>query len=1025
MIVKLDIQSFIPRYFLIAIFFTLLSNNTFGFQSIKEVNGKVLTMQNEPIPGVSIVVKGTNQGTMTDGNGDFRIQVKEDDILICTAIGYLREEALVNQSPLTIVLTEDMIGLDEIVVVGYGEQKRSNLTGAISSVKMNDIENRTQLRIDQALQGMVAGVTVARNGGAPGDKPSIHIRGVGSINGTEPLWIVDGIRMEPGNHFDVDDVESIEVLKDASASAIYGAKAAHGVILVTTKRGKGDFAITFKSSITQRKAVQLPKLLRSEDFVRYKKESRINAGQNPEPSWDNYEHDTDWIEAFYNGSGILQSYDLSIAKGDEKMNYFISFGHDNEDGILIDNNFKRYSLRINSDVRPKKWLKIGESILLSRVTENPIGNNNENYTGGIPYRSIPIMPIYDETNPYGGWGRGPVYFQGPNPVATQYQQHETRNYNRIDGNIYAEISPLTGLKIRGSIGYNFLAYMGDRFEESFNYGSFSDPINRLIYSSANDQALVANAVATYDKKIDAHEVKIMIGYEAFKYDPLQLNITGSQFITKTAASYSLGSGPYNVSNPLQHAQERMLSQFSRINYTFKDRYLLEANIRRDGSSKFGPSKRYGFFPSVSVGWRISEEAFFSNVKYIDALKLRGSIGKLGSDNIANFVYAKNYTSQFSTYSFDRLGNNKVSGFYISKYPNQEVHWEEVNMQNIAIDASAFENRLTLSVDFYNKDTKDLLFGVPIPSSIGIAVHNFNPVNPEINIGTMRNRGVDIELGYNQKFNLLDLRVLGNTTFNKNEMIGLGDDYIIGGSAGGLMGGMTRTEKGKPISSFYGYKVQQMLNTEADVYAINTWAPDGFYQESGTAPGDFMYMDLDGDGEITEADRTFIGNPWPKMTYGINVSLVYNNVWDFSILFQGVQGVDVFNGSKAYSRNFYGDNNTTTDIFDAWTPERPTQHPRNIASDPNQNWSRPSDYFVENGAYLKLRNIQLGYTLSTSLLQKMKIKKFRVYANANNLLTFTKYSGLDPEVAGYNTGRGIDYGQYPQVKSFTAGLEIQF
>lgn len=999
------------------------------FAQTKAITGIVRGETGEPQPGVSVYEKGTSNGTISDASGAFKISISEGATLVFSSIGLITQEiSITNQTVVDVTLKEDTKILDDVVVVGYGEQKRSNVTGAVTSVKAGDLQNKSQLRIDQALQGMAAGVTVARDGGAPGARPSIHIRGAGSISGTDPLWIVDGVRMDPGNQFDVDDVESIEILKDAAAGAIYGIAAAHGVILVTTKRGKGDTKITFKSSISKRQPINLPTFLNSADFVTYRKEGRLNAGQNPDPSWDDYSADTDWMGAFYNGSGLLQSYDLSISKGDDKFTYYLSFGHDNEDGILIDNNFKRYSLRLNTDVKLNKWFKIGESVLLSKVTENPIGNNNENYSGAIPFRSIPIMPIYDENNPYGGWGMGPAYFNGPNPVATQYQQHEEKSHNRIDGNAYAELTPLKGLTIRGTVGYNFYSYMTEQFNEAFDYGTFADPINRLFYFSTASQSILGNVVATYTQQIQKHNFKVMVGYEANKYDPKSVNASGSGFIIDQAQSFNLSSGPISVPDPYQPNAERMLSEFGRLNYSYNDRYLLEFNLRHDAiGSKFAPGHRWGLFPSLSAGWRISEEEFFKSVSFVSNLKLRGSAGQLGSANAAPFGWLPTYTAQFSRYSFDALGANKVSGYYISRFTNSEVQWEEINSYNVAVDAKFLQNKVSLTVEWYRRDTKDLLYPIPIPASVGIATHNFDPTSPAVNIGTMRNDGVDVELGYTETFGNFSVTTSGNVSYLKNKMLKLyGDAYVTGGNGGGQIGGMTRTQPGHPISSFYGYVVQQMLNTPGDVFAINTYADDGIYQEAGTGPGDFMYKDLNGDGEITpDGDRTFIGNPWPKFTYALNVSVSYKGMIDLSLQFQGIAGVDVFNAGKAYTRNFFGDNNSTTDIKEAWTPENRTNHPRNIATDPNGNFGRPSTYFVEDGSYLKLRNIQLGFNMPEKYLSKVGIKKLRVYANANNFLTFTKYSGFDPEIAGSNTSRGVDYGQYPQVRTFGAGLELQF
>ena len=1000
------------------------------------VNGRVTIAETgEAMPGVTVMVEGTTTGTATDVNGAYSLQVPDgtSSVLVVSFIGYKTQYIPVNnRASIDIALAINEKQLEEVVVVGYGEQKRSNVTGAISSIKTDVLENKSITRLDQALQGQAAGVFVSQNGGAPGQAPTIHVRGVGSITNTEPLWVIDGISMGPGNHFNIDDVESIEVLKDAASSAIYGSRAAHGVILVTTKRGKGKLQTNFKTSIGQRSPLNLPTLLGSADFVKYKKQSRLNAGQNPEPAWDNYQHDTDWISAYYAGSGTIQSHDFSLSKGEENYNFYLSLGYDDEKGILIDNTYKRFSGRINSDFKINKWLKIGESILLSRVNENPIGNFNENHTGAIPYRSIPIMSIRDADNQYGGWGRAPVYFQGPNPVASQYQQHEKRNYNRLDGNLYLESNPIEGLMFRGTFGYNHLAYISERFHEAYDYGAVANPIASLTYSHATDESLTGVFLGSYEKSIAYHNFKIMGGYEASQFDTRHFNIVGTNFPVDLSRSLNLMTGTFSNTDKLSIDQARTLSKFGRLNYNYKEKYLLEANIRRDASaSKFGPDYRWGTFPSFSLGWKISEEKFFQQVPYITNLKLRLSTGILGSSEIQSWMFLKTYTSQFDSYAFDAAGKNKVTGLFISKFPNEEVKWEEVNMHNAGLDMTAFQNKLRFSVDYFIKDTKDLLFSVPIPTSVGIAVHNFNPVNPPLNIGTLRNSGLDLELGYTTSFNKFDININGNTSFLKNEMGSLGENgSIIGGSGGELLGGMTRTIQGLPISSFYGYQVQQMLNTESDVYAINTYAPDGVYQEGGTGPGDFMYKDLSGpdgvpDGQITEHDRVLLGNPWPKMTYALNIGVVFNKMIDVALQFQGIQGVDVFNANKAYARNFFGDNNTTTDIYEAWTPEKHTQHPRNIANDPNGNFSKPSSYFIEDGSYLKLRNVQIGFNVPAVYLNKMKIQGVRFYVNANNLLTFTKYTGLDPEVAGSNLGRGIDYGIYPQVRTVSGGLEVKF
>ncbi len=987
------------------------------------------------LPGVNIMVKGTTNGTSTGPEGGFKLTVSSlQDTLVFSFIGYKTEEVPISgRTEIDVEMEPQTVSGDEVVVVGYGTQKRSNLTGAISSVDIGSIESKSVNRLDQALQGLSAGVQVA-GGFAPGSSPTIHIRGVGSIGNSDPLWIVDGVKLEggPGNFFDVDDVESMEVLKGATAASIYGAEAAHGVILVTTKRGNSDLQVSFQSSISKKAPIQLPNLLNSEQFVQYKKQSRLNAGQNPEPAWDDYEHNTDWIDAYYDGRGMLQSNDLSISRGGEKYNFYLSLGYDNESGILIDNNYKRYGVRFNSDLDLTDWLKVGESALFSKVVENPIDNFNESFSGGIPYRSIPLMPIRDEDNSYGGWGQAPAYFQGPNPVATQHQQHEEQKYSRLNGNIYLQADPLKGLTLKSTFGYNYMSNMGEVFQEAFDYGAFANTINSLTYSHANSQTITANIVATYQRSLGDHFFKIMGGYEASKTDSKHFNVTGTDLPVDVGWSMNLATGTFGTTDRQNVYNSRLLSQFGRLNYNYDEKYFVEANIRRDASApKFGPENLWGVFPSFSAAWRISDESFMNDISFVSDLKLRISTGKLGSDNIGNFIYDKTYTSQFSSYAFDPQGQDKVSGFYLSKFPNEAVRWEEVVQHNVGLDAGFLSGKYNLSVDYYIKDTNDLLYGVPIPASVGIAVHNQYPVNPQINIGSMRNTGVDIGAGARFSFNDFQLNLKGNASYMKNEMQALNEDeFIIGGNGGGQIGGMTRTQVGMPISSFYGFIVQRVLDTEEEVYAINSWAPDGIYQEAGTAPGDFMYKDISGpngepDGQITAHDRTFIGNPWPKWQYGLNINVNYKQLIDLSVLIQGVWDVDVFNAEKAYTRNFFGDNNTTTKIREAWTPENHTDHPRNIASDPNGNFSNPSTYFVEDGSYLKLRNVQLGFNVPRSFLNKVGLSKTRIYVNASNILTITGYSGMDPEVAGSNTGRGVDYGQYPQTYTLGAGIEIEF
>lgn len=1005
----------------------VLTKNSSVQQKIS-ISGIVTAGNGDPIPGANVVEKGTTNGTVTDFDGKFKLTISSDQsVLEVSFIGFVSQDVLVNgKKEIYVSLQEETIGVDEVVVVGYGTQKRSNLTGAISSVKAEDIERMNVTRVDQALRGKAAGVMINQGSGEPGSGPSIHVRGVGSIGGTAPLWIVDGIRMATGNFFDVDDIESIEVLKDASASAIYGAQAAHGVILVTTKRGKdnGKVSVDFKAIVGQNSSINLPTMLNRDQFIDVATKSRLAAGQQPDPSWSGANlPDTDWAKEIFAGSGTEQSYNLSISSGNGKANYYVSGGYDTEEGIIINNKFDRYSLRANSDFKLfNDKVKIGESLLLSRTAAQPNGGND-----GIPWRSIPMMPVYDETNPFGGWGRAPTYFQGSNPLAQQYQSHVLNTNNRFNGNVYFEWEIVEGLKFRSGFGLNYTSFLGESFNEAFSYGSLTNTSNNLEYISDDDNTLTANYVLTYDKNVGKHVFKAMAGYEAVKSSSKRFGALMNDFPVDVSWSFNIATGDPNVTERSTIGATRILSQFGRFNYSYDDKYLFEASIRRDASApKFGKENLWGVFPSFSAGWRVSQEDFLKNNPVISNLKLRLSSGTLGSDNIGSYLYSKTYYTNKDYYTFNASGTDKVPGFFLNRFPNEAVKWEEITMNDIGIDLGLFDNKLSFVIDYYEKNTSDMLYSVPLPLSVGISANAANPASVSMNIGKMKNTGFEFAVNYVETFNGLKVDISANASLMKNELVKLTEDAFINGDSeaysGFKTGSVTRSEVGHPLSSFYGYEFVKIFDTQEEIDALNALAPDGKYQSVGTAPGDLMYRDIDGDNEITNNDKTYIGNPWPKMIYGLTTNLEWRN-FDLNILFQGVQGVDLYNANKAIYQQVFADFNTSTEALNAWTPENKTNQPRLIQSDPNGNFSNASSYFVENGSYLKVRNIQLGYKLPKSLLNRLKISKARVFVNGDNLMTLTKYSGMDPEVAGGNTSRGTDFNSYPQVKTISFGVEL--
>lgn len=1009
--------------------YTVMENNLIvlanpAVQDQGAVSGSVKSADGEPIIGANVVVKGTTNGAVTDLEGNFNLVVTAGAVLQVSFIGYVAQEIPVDgQSNIQVTLKEETIGIDDVVVIGYGTQKRSNMTGAISSVKAEDIEKLNVRRVDQALRGKAAGVMVNQNTGKPGAGPSIHVRGVGSIGDTSPLWIVDGIRMGTGNYFDIDDVESIEILKDASASAIYGAQAAHGVILVTTKRGlnNGKVNVNFKANVGQSAPINLPTMLNRDQFIDVATRSRVAAGQQPDPSWSEPgQPDTDWSDELFAGSGLEQSYNLDVSSGNEKATYYLSGGYDSQEGIMIDNKFERYSLRANSDYKLfKEKVKIGESILVSRTQENPTVQAE-----GVPWRSIPMNPLYDDTNPYGGWGRAPTYFQGSNVVAKEYQSHRKLTNNRLNANAYVDIEIIDGLHFKSTFGINYTSFLGEEFDEAYSYGSLTNTNNELRYKSNDSQTLTANYVLTYDKDFGDHSIKAMAGYESIKTDEVGFGASMQTFPIDVSWSFNLATGAPNVYDRSSISRRRILSQFGRVNYSYKDKYLLEATVRRDASApKFGQENLWGVFPSWSVGWRITEEAFMQEVDWISNLKLRVSSGTLGSDNIGNYLYSKTYYSSRAYYAFDANGSNKVPGFFLNRFPNEAVKWEEITMTDVGIDLGLFDNKLSFVMDYYVKNTTDMLYSVPVPQSVGISRSREDPSSVSMNIGEMKNTGFELAVNYVETFNELKLSLNGNTSFMSNELTKLAEDAFINGGIGGQTFGSTaRSEVGMPLSSFYGFEYVKIFDTQQEIDALNAAAPDGAYQNNKTAPGDMMYRDLNGDGEITNDDRTYIGNPWPKVIYGLTTNLEWRN-FDMNIFFQGVAGVDVFNGNRGLYEQIFADYNTSTNALNAWEPNNMTGQPRLILSDPNGNFRNVSSYFVENGAYLKLRNLQIGYNLPKSILDRINMSKARIYVNGDNLLTITNYSGIDPEVSGDNTGRGVDFNAYPQVRTLSVGIEL--
>ena len=1010
---------------------TIKSKDLTESQQEKGVRGVVSDPDGTPIPGVSVVVKGTTTGTNTDSNGNYFISnVPDNSILLFSFMGLKSQEiTIAGKSTINVTLTEESFGIDEVIAIGYGTVRKSDLTGSVSSVKSETLENLPVKSLAEALQGKVAGVYVTKGSGEPGNEADIIIRGAGSINGLQPLYIVDGVRMGTGNNFNVSDVENIEILKDASSAAIYGVEAAGGVILVTTKKGKAGekIHIDFNSYYGTRSAIDLPTLLDSKDYIRARKVLGVEY-----ETWNNSQENTNWMDQMYSPA-TEQKYDLSLSGGNEKSTYYISAGYLKEEGIRRNNWFERYSLRMNSDHKLSNNLTIGQYLYINKTRNQPTGDSY-----GLPYRSIPLMAIYDATR-VGGWAGVPDGFQGPNWVGTAESRIYNNNNWGMEGNFFADWKIIKGLNLRTTLG----GYMGGKDNSQFNllsdYGIIKNDIRKLEKELSRDETMNANIVLTYNRTFGKHDVKAMVGWEAIKSNGTNIKASTEGFPVYYEPSFNTSTQSSTARfAEAGYGKGSQLAQFGRLNYNYDGRYLLQATVRRDGTNKFIGDNQFGIFPSVSGAWKVSEESFLKdNVTWLNNLKIRAGWGVLGSiGSVDDFIYQTAYKST-NVHSFDGL--NVVTGWGNSKFANADIRWEKVTTKNLGFDFGFLRNRLTLAVDIYDKQTTDMIYSVVLPISSGLGNYNGDGFGATINIGKISNRGLEFEANWSDKIGELSYSVGANASFNKNKVLQIGEKgaLIYEGGATWMNGSISRTEDGYAMGQFYGYIADGIFNTDAD--AAQSAQPDA-------KSGDLKYRDMNGkdatgkltgtpDGKIDDADKTYIGNPWPKCIYGININLAYKG-FDLKAYFQGQAGVDIFNSTKGLRQSFYADYNTTSDIFGTskFGNNDITGLPsvfqvssiNEILRDPNGNYKNVSSFFVENGAYVKLKDLQLGYTLPASVSDRLSIGATRIFVAGSNLFTITKYSGLDPELGGGVKGRGIETdGLYPQTRFISMGVNLKF
>ena len=1007
------------------------------------------------LPGVNILAKGTTTGTVTDIDGNYRITVADNtETLVFSSVGYQSvEEAIGGRTTISVSLDPDVQGLDEVVVIGYGTQERKDITGAVTSVDAEQISRQPIANVQQALQGQTPGVQVTQEGGQPGGSVDVKIRGIGSINSNNsPLYVVDGVIIN-GNleNFNPNDIASVDVLKDASASAIYGARAANGVVLITTKRGKeGGAQFTFDAYYGVQSAWKTLDLLNAQQYQAVTNETYDNAGLNRIPALDGttLTTNTDWQDAVLRTAPI-QSYNLGMSGGGEHTRYYVSANYFNQQGIIVGTGAQRGSLRVNTDTEKGRF-KFGNSVQISRTDRDSEASNNATSILQSAIQGAPYLPIYDDNN-VGGFA-GPGADDGEpwfNPLGVQELVSNNILRDRIVGNVYGELEIIAGLTYRTSLGIDLSSadrrFFAPYFEQA---GGASEQIPGfeqipfLEQSSQKQFSWIAENLLTYTQSFGNHHLTALVGYTA------QESSTTSQETQVTGGNLN-SVRVLNGSSEIVFARGTLNewainSLLGRLSYDYDGRYLLQLNVRRDGSSRFGPENRYGTFPSISAGWRISEEAFMQRLSpTLSDLKLRGSYGVLGNDGIGNYTWQTTLNPN-AGYVFGR--DQGFAGAVVpSNLPNEGLLWEEVQQLDIGLDIGLFNNRLLLNADYYVKTTTNMLLRADVPRSSGT-----NQIT--LNAGEVRNRGLELAAQYRHSEGPWQYQIGANLTTIDNEVISLGDnDAIASGSWGQQAGALRKlTDVGQPIGSFYGYQVAGIFQDFEQIR--NAALPVGLspFDEEGNLltgedlngkvmPGDLIYRDINGedengeltgrpDGIIDESDRTFLGSPIPNLVYGFDASVSYRG-FDFYVLLQGVSGNDLFSETKFTLEGYHRAYNQGVAVLDRWTESNPsTTVPRAIPSTFNYN-TRVSSRWIEDGSYLRVKNVQLGYTLPTPLQDRLSVSNARVYVSAQNLFTFTDYLGFDPEIGSPSNreidSNGIDGVNYPQARTFLVGIKFGF
>lgn len=961
------------------------------------------------IPGVNILVEGTSQGAVSDLSGKYSVEVPDENaILVFSFVGYESQRVVVaGKTTVNIKLVPSVGSLSEVVVIGYGTQQKKDLTGAVSVVATKDIGSMPVPSISDAIQGRAAGVQVVSSG-APGTDATFRIRGVGTINNNDPLLVIDGVPVASGlNQLNMNDVESIQVLKDASATAIYGSRGANGVLIVTTKRGKGDKShLDFNYFYGLQRASNIVEMLDASQFATLHNDIMSNAGLALNPAYadpSSLGAGTDWLGELFDVAPI-SSYSLSYSGNSEKTNYYVSGNVLDQDGIVLNTGYKRYTVQFNADTKVFDKLTFGNSLTLNHDLKT-----SGDYSIRNTMLALPTQNIYQENGNYSGPVAQPMW-DGDlvNPIGLANTVDKSIHGYNLLGSVYGEYAILENLKFRPSLGLQANFWNARTWAPNYKWNSSSNDNSYLFERYDKSLTWVWDNTLTYEKTMDKHSFLLMGGTSAQENTANYLNGSIQTFASNLTQQMNNGTQqPVVGGNAYSWS---LFSYMGRANYTYNNRYLFTATVRRDGSSRFGEGNKWGIFPSGSVAWRLSEEPFMKSFSFIDDMKVRAGYGITGNQEIGNYTFAS--ALQTIMYNFN---NSIVTAVVPNMMPNPYVQWEEQKQANIGLDASLFNYRLEIALDGYIKNTEQMLVPMSVPVSTGYS----DVYVPFINAGKMQNKGIEISINSRNLTGDFSWNSSLNFSYNFNEVVSLNDTVPMTSGSIGLNYNLALIQAGHPINVFYGFETDGIFQTQEDVenHAVQVSGNDPFNR---TSAGDIRFKDLNNDGVINDMDRTFLGNPNPTFIFAFNNSFGYKG-FDLSIFLQGVAGNKILNANRIWSEAMSIAQNQTVETLGRWTGEGTSNElPRAVFNDPNKN-TRPSDRYIEDGSYFRIKNVTLGYTLPRNLFKKAHLEKIRVYASAVNLLTITQYTGFDPEVGT----SGIDNNVYPVTSTFSFGVNIGF